>query len=153
MGNQRSDTPDQSAARSTTLGHFLQRSNEREGEQKENSAANKKRREVRVALEILDQSTARKTRHNTQGERRAGRGQGEGGEKRQNKDRTETTGEAKEQGPKTRKEEDAPPTRVHRKTRRKRGQEKAEPKWSRPKQKSANGKEGMSKVKGHASVM
>ena len=62
-----------------------------------------------MALEILDQSTARKTRHNTQGERRAGRGQGEGGEKRQNKDRTETTGEAKEQGPKTRKEEDAPP--------------------------------------------
>jgi len=42
VGNQRSDTPDQSAARSTTLGHFLQRSNEREGEQKENSAANKK---------------------------------------------------------------------------------------------------------------
>ena len=152
-GNQRSDTPDQSAARSTTLGHFLQRSNERKEEQKENSAADKQKGEVRVALEILDQSTARKTRHNTRGEQRAGRGQGEGGEKRQNKDRTETTGEAKEQEPKTRKEEDAPPTKVHRKTRRKRGQEKAEPKWSRLKQKSANGKGGMSKVKGHASVM
>ena len=45
---------------------------------------------MRAALEILDQSTARKIRHNTRGERRAGRGQGEGGEKRQNKDRTET---------------------------------------------------------------
>ena len=45
---------------------------------------------MRAVLEILDQSTARKTRHNTRGERRAGRGQGEGGEKRQNKDRTET---------------------------------------------------------------
>ena len=88
MGNQRSDTPDQSAARSTTLGHFLQRSNEREGEQKENSAANKQRGEVRVALEILDQSTARKTRHNTRGtksrERAGRRGRGKA-EQRQNR--------------------------------------------------------------------
>ena len=43
-----------------------------------------------MALEILDQSTARKTRHNTRGERRAGRGQGEGGENRQNNDRADT---------------------------------------------------------------
>ena len=43
-----------------------------------------------MALEILDQSTARKTRHNTRGERIAGRGQGEGGEKRQNNDRADT---------------------------------------------------------------
>ena len=45
---------------------------------------------MRAVLEILDQSTARKTRHNTRGKRRARRGQGEGGEKRQPKDRTET---------------------------------------------------------------
>ena len=96
VGNQRSETPDQSAARSTTLGHFLQRSNEGEGEQKENSAANKQKGEVRVALEILDQSTARKTRHNTQwgtkSRERAGRRGREKAEQRQNRNNRRSKG-------------------------------------------------------------
>ena len=152
VGNQRSDPPDQSAARSATLGHFLQRSNEREEEQKENSAADKQRGEVRVALEILDQSTARKTRHNTRGEQRAGRGQEEGERKDRSKTEPKTTGEAKEQEPKTRKEEDAPPTRVHRKTRRKRGQER-QSQSGHALSKNQRMAKGISKVKGHASVM
>jgi hypothetical protein len=91
LGDQRSDTPDQSAARSTTLGHLLSKGvTKGKGGSRKTAQQTKERREVRAVLEILDQSTARKTRHNTRGKRRARRGQGEGGENRQPKDRTET---------------------------------------------------------------
>ena len=121
LGDQRCDTPDQSAARSTTLGHLLSK-----GVTKGKGAVGKQRSKpkrggVRAVLEILDQSTARKTRHNTRGKRRKG-----GGEKRQPKDRTETNRGAKEQGPKIRKKGDAPPTDVRRKTRTKKGQNRSE---------------------------
>ena len=108
---------------------------------------------MRAALEILDQSTARKTRHNTRGERRAGRGQGEGGEKRQNKDRTETNRGSEGAGAKDTERRGRTTHQSAQEDKKKRGQERAELKWSRLKQRSANDKGGMSKVRGHTSVM
>ena len=127
LGDQRSDTPDQSAARSTTLGHLLSKGvTKGKGGSRKTAQQTKERGEVRAVLEILDQSTARKTRHNTRGNEEPGEAREKGERKGSPKTEPKQTGGAKEQGPKIRKKGDAPPTDVRRKTRTKKGQNRSE---------------------------
>ena len=70
-----------------------------------------------IQTQRFQQSMARRTRHNTRGKRRARRGVGEGGGKRQPKEETDTNKGGKGAGAKETVKGDAPPTDVRRKTR------------------------------------
>ena len=141
LGDQRCDTPDQSAARSTTLGHLLSKGvTKGKGGSRKTAQQTKERGEWGRCWKSWTSLRPERPGTTPEGNEEPGEAREKGERKGSPKTEPKQTGGAKEQGPKIRKKGDAPPTDVRRKTRTKKGQNRSELKWSRLKQRSANDK-------------